>query len=74
MQCDVGWNPVAGATRYELQSEGGGKMLYTGPESYVSAYGNAYCSGAYRVRACSAGGCSAWSSPDYPVTEGYMEE
>ena len=74
VQCDVGWHPVTSATRYELQGEGGGTSLYSGPNAYVSEYGGAYCSHSYRVRACNAGGCSAWSSPDYPVTRGFMEE
>ncbi|MCD0252519.1 hypothetical protein [Xanthomonas campestris] len=41
--------------------------------TYVSANGNAYCAYEYTVRACNAGGCSAWSSPPFPVTQGEME-
>ncbi len=40
------------ATECQLESGGGGKRLYTGPNAYVSANGNAYCAGNYRVRAC----------------------
>ena len=71
VQCSVGWNPVADATEYQLESGGGGRRLYTGPNAYVSANGNAYCAGDYRVRACNAGGCSPWSA-DHPVTRGVL--
>ncbi len=52
VQCSVGWNKVADVSEYQLESGGGGKRLYTGPNAYVSANGNAYCAGNYRVRAC----------------------
>ncbi len=71
VQCSVGWSQVADATEYQLESGGGGKRLYTGPNAYVSADGNAYCAGDYRVRACNAGGCSPWSA-DHPVTRGVL--
>lgn len=70
--CEVGWHSVADATEYELQSYGG-KALYKGPKTYVSANGNAYCTYEYKIRACNAGGCSAWSSPAFLVTQGKME-
>ncbi|MEV5117776.1 wall-associated protein [Stenotrophomonas indicatrix] len=71
VQCSVGWSQMADATEYQLESGGGGKRLYTGPNAYVSANGNAYCAGNYRVRACNAGGCSSWSA-DHPVTRGVL--
>ncbi|MNB70489.1 tRNA(Glu)-specific nuclease WapA precursor [compost metagenome] len=71
VQCSVGWNQVADATEFQLESGGGGKRLYTGPKAYVSANGGAYCAGDYRVRACNAGGCSPWSA-DHPVTQGVL--
>ncbi|WOB51583.1 hypothetical protein NYR97_09650 [Xanthomonas hydrangeae] len=55
-----------------MQSSGG-NALYTVPNTYVSANGNAYCAYEYTVRACNAGGCSAWSSPPFPVTQGEMQ-
>ncbi|MFS8436584.1 RHS repeat protein [Xanthomonas campestris pv. campestris] len=70
--CEAGWSAVADAVEYQLQSSGG-NALYTGPSTYVSANGNAYCAYEYTVRACNAGGCSAWSSPPFPVTQGEME-
>jgi len=71
VQCSVGWSQMADATEYQLESGGGGKRLYTVPNAYVSANGNAYCAGNYRVRACNAGGCSSWSA-DHPVTRGVL--
>ncbi len=71
VQCSVGWNQVADATEFQLESGGGGKRLYTGPKAYVSANGGTYCAGDYRVRACNAGGCSPWSA-DHPVTQGVL--
>lgn len=59
--------------KYQLESGGGGERLYTGPYGYVSACGGAYCAHSYRVRACNAGGCSAWTA-DYPVTTGVMSD
>ncbi|XWO47322.1 wall-associated protein [[Pseudomonas] boreopolis] len=70
--CEVGWHAVADATEYQVQSWAG-RALYTGPKTYVAANGNAYCSYDYKVRACNTGGCSAWSSPAYLVTQGQME-
>jgi hypothetical protein len=70
--CEAGWHPVATATEYQLETGGGGKRLYTGPTDYVAAAGNAYCGATVRVRACNAGGCSAWS-PDYTATRGVYE-
>lgn len=70
--CEAGWHPVANATEYHLETDTGGKRLYTGPLAYVAAAGNAYCSAMVRVRACNAGGCSAWS-PNYTATRGVYE-
>jgi len=71
--CEVGWSAVAKATEYQVQS-GGGATVYTGPKTYVAANGNAYCKADYKVRACNSGGCSAWSTPNYPVTQGVLEQ
>lgn len=71
VQCSVGWNQVADAKEFQLESGGDGKRLYTGPKAYVSANGNAYCAGDYRVRAGNAGGCSPWSA-DHPATHGVL--
>jgi len=71
--CEVGWSAVAKATEYQVQS-GGGATVYTGSKTYVSANGNAYCKADYKVRACNSGGCSAWSAPNYPVTQGVLDQ
>lgn len=71
--CEVGWSAVANVTEYQVQS-GGGATVYTGPKTYVSANGNAYCKADYKVRACNSGGCSAWSTPNFPVTQGVLEQ
>ncbi|HYG06226.1 MAG TPA: wall-associated protein [Stenotrophomonas sp.] len=71
--CEVGWSAVAKATEYQVQS-GGGASVYTGPKTYVAANGNAYCKADYKVRACNGVGCSAWSTPNYPVTQGVLEQ
>jgi len=73
VQCEAGWREVPGATEYQLESGGGGERLYTGPYGYVNARGGAYCAHSYRVRACNAGGCSAWTA-DYPVTTGVLSD
>jgi hypothetical protein len=71
VECEVGWHEVPGATEYQLETGGGGIRLYSGPKGYVASPGGAYCAHDYRVRACNAGGCSAWT-PDYPVTHGVL--
>jgi len=71
--CEVGWSAVANVTEYQVQS-GGGATVYTGPKTYVSANGNAYCKADYKVGACNSGGCSAWSTPNFPVTQGVLEQ
>ncbi len=48
-----------------------GRRLYTGPNTYVQSSGGTYCASLYIVRACNAGGCSAWSA-DFPVTRGLL--
>lgn len=72
--CDADWTPVATATEYQLETSIGGKHLYTGPKTYVSAAGNAYCGSPIRVRACNAGGCSAWSPLFTPARGVYETE
>jgi hypothetical protein len=72
--CDADWTPVATATGYQLETSIGGKHLYTGPKTYVSAAGNAYCGSPIRVRACNAGGCSAWSPLFTPARGVYETE
>jgi YD repeat-containing protein len=70
--CDAGWTAVATATQYQLETGVGGKHLYTGLQTYVSAAGNAYCGSPIRVRACNAGGCSEWS-PLFTPARGVYE-
>ena len=71
VQCSVGWRAVPGATEYQLEPSGAGRRLYTGPKTYVQSSGGTYCASLYIVRACNAGGCSAWSA-DFPVTRGVL--
>lgn len=71
VQCSVGWRAVPGATEYQLEPSGAGRRLYTGPNTYVQSSGGTYCASLYIVRACNAGGCSAWSA-DFPVTRGVL--
>lgn len=71
VQCSVGWRAVPGATEYQLEPSGAGRRLYTGPKTYVQSNGGTYCASLYIVRACNAGGCSAWSA-DFPVTRGVL--
>lgn len=66
--CFVRWTASPGTTRYELQS-GSGVARYSGPATQVqSASSGQYCAYDYVVRACGAGGCSAWSAPPFPTT------
>lgn len=56
VMCRVTWNAVAGATSYRLTPSG-----YQGSATFYQ--NDASCgSMAYRVAACNAHGCSAWSS------------
>ncbi len=60
----------SGATEYQLEPSGAGRRLYTGPNTYVQSSGGTYCASLYIVRACNAGGCSAWSA-DFPSPAAY---
>ncbi|MEN5117155.1 RHS repeat protein [Luteimonas sp. TWI662] len=64
LQCSVQWTPLASAEHYELQVQGGG-LQYSGPSTSVQGAFNtaSYCAPAHVLRACNAGGCSAWSAP-----------
>jgi len=59
----IGWNPVAGATRYTLQESANGAgwvtLLSDGRTSVGVSRGNG--SYAYRVQACNFVNCGAWS-------------
>jgi hypothetical protein len=66
LMCNAQWTAVAGAAYYELLRDGS-NIAYTGPDIRVSQYGGVYCATTYQVRACNAGGCSAWSTP--PMTQ-----
>ena len=59
----IGWDPVPGATRYDLQHQGDMSIIYSGPSTSVRLT-NLYSNSPYtvRVRACNAYGCSDWSS------------
>jgi len=69
----VAWSYVSGASRYDLQrSVGGGaydlysQQLVSSPFADSSLVDNT--SYGYKVRACNAAGCSAWSSPATATT------
>ncbi|WP_367346186.1 RHS repeat protein [Stenotrophomonas bentonitica] len=66
LTCNAQWTAVPGAATYELLRDGS-NIAYTGPLTRVSASGGTYCATTYQVRACNAGGCSAWSTP--PMTQ-----
>ncbi|MFL9583439.1 hypothetical protein [Stenotrophomonas sp. AB1(2024)] len=66
LTCNAQWTAVGGATSYELLRDGS-NIAYSGPEVRVTAFGGTYCATTYQVRACNAGGCSAWSTP--PMTQ-----
>jgi len=59
----IGWDPVSGATRYDLQHQGDMAIIYSG-SSASARLANLYSNSPYtvRVRACNAYGCSDWSS------------
>ncbi|WP_258394043.1 hypothetical protein [Stenotrophomonas maltophilia] len=55
----VNWNPVPGATTYEVQSNRGN---YSGPLTSIQInYVGTPPGGTFSVRACKSGVCSAWS-------------
>jgi len=62
--CTVTWNAAITATSYQLR-EGGTTTVYNGPNTSYSRASN--CSSTFAVRACSADGCSAWSSEVAPI-------
>ena len=57
--CVADWNSAPGATSYQLRM--GTSVVYNGPNRYWSRRGK--CAVAFRVKACNASGCSAWSAP-----------
>ena len=60
----VEWNATTAAGSYELQQRAGTgawQNLYSGSQRSHSVSGNANGSYGYRVRACNATGCGAWS-------------
>src|SRR5581483_10137622 len=62
---NISWTVVSGATSYESQSSVGG-INYTGPGTFYqyTQSGGPLINGVipqFHVRACNAGGCSAWS-------------
>jgi len=62
---DVSWTAVAMATRYELQESANGAAWlekYSGTALISAVSGKASGSYAYRVRACTAQLCGAWSA------------
>lgn len=67
ISCEAQWTSMPGATTYEMMAHGG-RLLYSGPETTISAPGVAYCSDTQIVRACNASGCSDWSSPPFKQT------
>ncbi|MBA0448335.1 RHS repeat domain-containing protein [Stenotrophomonas maltophilia] len=61
----IGWNGVAGATRYTLQesSNGGGWVtLFDGNASSYATAARGVGSYGYRVAACNGAGCGPWSA------------
>ena len=61
----IGWNGVAGATRYTLQesSNGGGWVtLFDGNAGSYATAARGVGSYGYRVAACNGAGCGPWSA------------
>ena len=57
--CTAGWNASSGAASYQLR-KGPSSTIYDGPNTHY--WYKATCNNeSYVVRACNAGGCSAWS-------------
>jgi hypothetical protein len=70
----LAWTVSSGATSYELQRiAGGSTTIYTGPGvnyQYSNSGGGPLINGTmpkFSVRACNAGGCSAWSPQVTPT-------
>lgn len=61
--CQIDWDRVGGATRYELESAYG--IIYRGAQNRW--FWGAQCDSPYKVRACDDHGCSGWSQPVYAV-------
>jgi len=71
IRCEVRWTAPAGATSYDLMVPGSGLVQYSGPLTSINKEGANYCAPSHVVRACSAAGCSAYSSP--PYTQGFED-
>ncbi len=60
----IGWNAIAGATRYTLQESANGAAwvtLFDGNATSYATPARGVGSYAYRVAACNGAGCSGWS-------------
>ena len=71
IRCEVRWTAPACATSYDLMVPGSGLVQYSGPLTSINKEGANYCAPSHVVRACSAAGCSAYSSP--PYTQGFQD-
>lgn len=54
----VSWPAVAGASRYQMRRNGGSAATVSRPFVHALPWGGTF---RYEIRACNAGGCSAWS-------------
>lgn len=60
VDCRVTWNPVPGATWYDVMSRG--YLIESGPQTQHRF--DAKCVNPYKVRACNAQVCSTWSNEE----------
>lgn len=68
----TGWTAVSGATQYQLErSRNGGAFstVYTGPSTSASVASGLFGTWTYRVKACSASGCGAYSAEKIVIVE-----
>lgn len=73
--CHGSWSAVPTASTYEVNTWGTslGKLVYSGPNTYVSA-SSSTCGYQYVMRACNASGCSAYSAPADVTKIDYNDE